>query len=537
MPNKNIYYADGKQIKSIDLPQYPDAAWDWITGGPDSPKDNELFAKVAAVYRAANMAAEAVAGMPFAIVKGETDHDTSDAWENKVGFMPNPRELLRLWRMSLFFTNSAYGFMEGNRVIKSMRYIVPTTMTPVVDPVNGLTGFKRTLGSTTTQYTLKDRRIFYMWRLDHTTELLPSPNTEFKALMSAAGILYYSDYFVQSFFQRGGIKPTLLMVKGVSNETEKAKLESIWDKIIHGWYKYTGKVFNAEALEAHQVGEGIENFKDNQIHDEKLADIAMAAGMPLSLLLANSANYATAQMEYVTWFRDSVSPWAEFMAGAMNDQLFTSMGLRFEFRPEMTDPGQEDEVSRAGAYQAYVNAGMLPSIAAQVVGIELPKGVKYKDLDPDEEEVEEVPEELQPFQEGEETTDEEEEEEEPVAKFTPSLDQLQEMNIWQQIARRKMKRNESMSFPFTCKQLPEDIAQDISARLERATDEDGIKAAFCCETMTPMPQVKAEDYAIDMPIAELTEAVNRMTEAMKITEGEHVAAADDGQAATMSAGT
>ena len=181
------------------------SSWNWITGAPES-KDDDLYSRVAAVYRAVNLTADAMASMPFALVNiasGE-DYDTSEDWQNKVGFMPNPSELLRLWRMSLFMTNSAYAFMEGNRVIKNLRYIVPGTITPIVNSQDGLVGFKRTVGTTSTEYSLKDRRIFWMWRRDHTTELLPSKYTEFMACMAAAGILYLADYYIQNFFQRGG---------------------------------------------------------------------------------------------------------------------------------------------------------------------------------------------------------------------------------------------------------------------------------------------------------------------------------------------
>ena len=118
----------------------------------------------------------------------------------------------------------------------------------------------------------------------------------------------------------------MLMVKGVPNPQEREKIESIWEKVIHGWSKYLGKVFNADAMEVQTIGEGIENLKDCTLHEERLADIAMAAGMPLSLLVANSANYATARTEYTSWFRNSVVPWSGFMADAMNDVLFTPMG-------------------------------------------------------------------------------------------------------------------------------------------------------------------------------------------------------------------
>lgn len=504
------FYIDGARIKNIDFPQYPDAAWDWIEGAPKS-QDNELFSRVAAVFRVANLSADAISSMPFALVdKSGEDYDVSDDWQNRVGFLPNPRELFRLMRMSLFMTGSAYGFMEGNAVKKRLRYLVPTTITPVVNATDGLTGFKRKVGNESVEYSLKDKHIVYLWRLDHTTELLPSDNTEFRAAMAAAGVLYYADYYIQSFFQRGGIKPTMLMVKGATTKENMEKIEGVWDKVVHGWYKYLGKVFNADAIETHVIGEGIDNLNDSNIHQEKLADVAMAAGVPLSLLLSNSSNYATAQIEYLQWFRDSVTPWSSFIADALNDQLFTQLGLKLDFRPEMTDPGQEDEVQRAGAFQAYVNSGLKPSLAAQIVGIELPNGVEYEDLDPEDE----------PLPEPAASTDvepalpampQEPEPPRPAARFIPSVDQLLEMKLWLDLALRKVKRGESLVFDFECRSLPPHVADLIRDRLTMAEDVDSVKAAYDIGAVQPQAE-------IEFSVVELTAALNRVADIAKVSD-------------------
>ena len=377
-------------VKSIDLPQFPNEAWHFYEGEPEEKED--FYAKVSAVYRAVNLTASATANIPFALVKKSgKDFDISSEWENKVGFMPKPNELIRLWRMSLCMTNKAYGFMENSKAAgKNIRYIVPTTITPIVDK-SGLQGFKRTIGNATETYPLDSKcPIFWMWRMDHTTELLPAKATEFQAMMSAAGILYYSDSFIQAFFKRGGIKPTMLVLKGMAPPGAIEKIENVWDKIIRGGYKYLGKIFQGVdangGLEAQTIGEGVDNLKDETLTNAKIADIAMSVGMPLSLLLSNSANYATAATEYKSWYENALAPWCSFMAEEMTDKLFKPLGLRFEFRPEMTDPGQEDEVARAGAYSTYVNAGMKPSVAAQVVGIELPEGIEFEALDTMQEE-------------------------------------------------------------------------------------------------------------------------------------------------------
>ncbi len=505
-------------VKSIDLPQFPNEAWHFYEGEPEEQED--FYAKVSAVYRAINLTASATANIPFALVKKNgKDYDISSEWENKVGFMPKPGELIRLWRMSLAVTNKAYGFMENSKATgKNLRYIVPTTITPDVD-INGLQGFKRTIGAVSKDYPLNSNcPIFWMWRLDHTTELLPAKATEFQAMCAAAGILYYSDHFVQAFFKRGGIKPTMLVLKGMTNKENVEKIENVWDKIIRGGYKYLGKIFQgvgAEGgLEAQTIGEGVDNMKDETLTNAKIADIAMSIGMPLSLLLSNSANYATAMTEYKSWYENALAPWCSFMAEEMTDKLFKPLGLRFEFRPEMTDPGQEDEVARASAYSTYINAGMKPSVAAQVVGVELPQGIDFAALDKMQEEKQqeaiELMREKQSSSDKEDKPDALQKEKEKVSKFIPSIDQLKEMEIWRKFAFRKLKKGESLDFPFEVKTLPEDISENIKLQLMESTDEEGIKAAFEINNFEP-------ELIQDNAILKLADAINRACENVAIS--------------------
>jgi len=534
--NNQVQFLDGQGVKNITLPQYPDSAWDWITGKPDGDGDKatNLYSRVAAVFRVANLTADAIANLPFALVNkaGDTVDDSED-WQNVCGFMNQPKDLLRLWRLSMFMTNSAYGFLEKKRsqprapLQSDLRFLVPTTITPQVDKSEGLIGFKRRLGSETTFYKRIDDGgpIFWMFWMDHTTELLPSEHTEFKALMAAAGVLFYSDYYVENFFQRGGIKPHLLFVKGSPTKEDREQIESVWTKIISGSYKFLGKVFNSETMDVTPVGDGIENISKTELHADKLEDIAIAAGMPLSLILASSANYATAKIEKLTWLSDTIIPKAKWMAEEINRKLFTGTDFKFEFRYEQKSEMQEEERERALAYRLYVNAGILPSVAAQVVGMDLPPEIEYEDLDAMQVAQDQRHAELEKMQRaGRGDADEDlqvpEKDPEMTKSIAPepapelTLDQMNELNLWRQIAFRKFKRGEGLDFPFVEKALDSTTASVIRDRLVRSRTHDDIKAAFdVSRTETNQADLMA-----------LAEALNRASEVMTqpelVTQGD-----------------
>lgn len=530
-------------VKSIDLPQFPNEAWQFYGESDDEGKE-DFYGRVASVFRAFNITADVTASIPFALVNiasGE-DYDVSDDWKNNIGFMPKPKELIRLWRMSLSATNSAYGFMENTKISgKNLRYIVPSTITPILDKQGdrGLLGFTRSLSNSKNDYFIgKKNPIFWMWRMDHTTELLPATATQFQAMCAAAGILYYSDGHIQAFFKRGGIKPTMLILKGMVDPTKVEKIESVWTKIISGGYKYLGKLFQGVdaqgGLEAQPIGEGVDNLKDSVINKSKVEDIALAMGIPLSIMLANSANYATAQIEYKSWYENSLSPWCEFMAEEMTEKLFKPLGYKFVFRPEMTDPGQEDEVSRAGAYSTYVAAKMKPSVAAQIVGIELPEGMEYDELDEMAEEVDQAAADAQAklqqdkidllnkqssSDNGKEQTDvqqvQDKTQKEKVVKFIPSVDQLHEMELWRTFAFRHFKKAQPLTFAFEVKTLPDEVAEGIRCALETADSEDAIKAAFDIDAVIP---VELNGFKSDLAILELADAINKACENVTVPE-------------------
>lgn len=503
------YYFDGQHLKGFNLPMSWDNDLGWeIYGNP--VEGDELVARTAAVSRAFELNALAAMSVPFALVdEAGNDWDVSTDWQNRIGFLPNPRKLIRLWRKSISMTNAAYGLIERRG---GMRYIMPNTIKPDVDRKKGLVGFWRQIGGQRIYYPV-GRELVHLYRMDYDTEILPSDNTEFKSIMESAGLIYYNDIFTKEFFKRGGIKPHLLKVAGMPQKDERERIQSWFDKLMLGLTQFRSKVVNAEAMEAQPIGEGVDSFKDNVFYRQAIENIAMATGIPLSLLLSNSANMATARMEYKNWYDNSVIPMCQMMADELNDNLFRRFGLTMDIRESQTDPDQEDEVRRSTSFVNY--AGVLLknghpqalSISAQLVGLDMPPDMEYEDLDErDEERMPQQPTALQSEQPEEQDTEEpEDEQEEETKTWTPNAEQITELKTWQDIARRKVGKGQTLTLPLVAKHLPADIAGVINARLEGVTDVAGVRAAFDLTTITAQPEYKSDIIA-------LAEAINRLAE-------------------------
>lgn len=518
MPNKTYYY-DGQNMKNIDPWHSDGAMWKYSSNAP-ALVDDDLYARVAAVYRAVNFTADALSNMPFAIVNQNGDEvDTSQEYHNIVGFLPYPRQVLRLWTQSLIVTNRAYGFQEkkGTRVT-NLRYIAPATIAPISD-TSGITGFKRTIGTQTTEYKIDPKgfcNIFYAFNLNWKEELLPGNQSPFLAMMNAAGIGYYADRYIRDFFERGGIKPTILTFEGVMNKDDMERVEGVWTKVIRGIYKYWGKVFNGK-FDIKPIGEGIEALKDESVYDNALRNIAIAIGMPQDALLQNADSYATAQVHKSTWFADTLTPIAMSLAEPMNEQIFKYLGLRWEFRPEVSAPNMEEKEKRlnsASVLYDILSAGQredADKAALEAMGVDLPQWFTWEKKEvetpppPDT-----TPEQPSEPQQEETPSGQSYVEEKSVTLSAPalSLAALRELNNWQELAFRKLKRGQPLAFDWEPKDISTELAAAVKAKLDTATDENEIRTAF--DVMPDQSPPPPDDGNIKA----LAAAINAMAEAM-----------------------
>lgn len=384
-----VFITDGMKATNL-LYSEDTSVWNYFSNAPKSNQDI-LFARVAAAFRAYNLKANTVGNMPFVLLKASkpdgkqksigikaideaTDGDEVDnsaTWKNVVGFMPNPSELLRLDTLSYMATNKIYNIQNSDRLgykPRGLHNAVPYYFEPVVNTVTAqLDYIERTVGTQWERYspegkliggntqTPKATRLIYMWRLDHTTEVLPSQNTEALAIASAAGVVYFADFWIRNFFERGGVKPTIVSVKGMVSADKKEEATKDWTDFIRNIRVRLARIVNGDSVTATPFGSGVDDMKDNRIYDQALANIAMGTGMPLSLLMANSANYATAKEEKATWYENDIIPLCNWMAYEYNRQVFEPIGLRLEFHPETLDPQQEDETERASAMLQYAS--------------------------------------------------------------------------------------------------------------------------------------------------------------------------------------
>jgi SPP1 gp7 family putative phage head morphogenesis protein len=330
------------------------------------------------------MRADALASLPWSIRnKSDADVWTSDDAlpPDDLRWLANLPEVLHRIEASLTVSSTGYLLKERNRMrVLGLRFLSPDTMTAVWDTRNGLTHFERSIVDTRTRF-MPDEIVYFWAKGVHETTPRPSPAAN---AANAAGVLFSMDAYTKAYFDRGAIRATLLTYDGPPpSEADRAKLKGWWQKAVGGIRNaFAAEVVNA-AIKPVVIGDGVGDLGNVPLTEEKRQDVGTALGIPLSLLLANAANYATAQADRRNFYELTIIPEADLVARTINEQLLTPLGLSLVFRPEAMTIFQEDESARAQAFASYTGGGLKPSIAAQLLGITLPEGIEYDDLDPE----------------------------------------------------------------------------------------------------------------------------------------------------------
>ena len=146
----SLFMARGNQLKSIPLQSLPDAAWKILVGGAGRGDESALLDVIETVpwlSRGIQSRCNALAGMPLAVHVG--DENGEEVSEKDWPFEINLSALLYALYQDYIVYGRAFTFINKNKLggvttdQNYLRRFLPTSITPVMDAVQGITGFVR----------------------------------------------------------------------------------------------------------------------------------------------------------------------------------------------------------------------------------------------------------------------------------------------------------------------------------------------------------------------------------------------------------
>lgn len=195
-----------------------------------------------------------------------------------------------------------------------------------------------------------DARYFlHLWQPNYTSYRGPGKSIA-NAALTSAGVLYYGTQFQSIYFENGALMPTLVSIKGFDKQSpkQKAEIRTIFRQLF-------SKLKNAHNI--HPVdGETTVNTLQSSLRDmamtelnrEQKETVAATLGVPLSLIMSNASNYATATQDDFNFYDKAISPFLkEVLAPQLNDLLFNPLGYSLTYNPTRLDAYQAIELQKS----------------------------------------------------------------------------------------------------------------------------------------------------------------------------------------------
>lgn len=419
----------------------------------------EAYQKSPMLYRAVNLRCDALANVPYRV---ERDGQLSD-WYFKT---PLP-SLLRDTERSLLLTGAAFWLkLMNGRVLVGFQVLNPLTVRVIVDQqkLNAVDPhsayrYEQTIG--TNKWVYDANQIVYFREPSFTDEVGHGLSPAEVALQ-VSQLDYYQQRFTSAFFEHGAQPVTIMSMPTDTSREELERFKKDWTSRFNNVLNSFRTAFvRGGEIKPTVITPPIKDLMLAELTDRNISQMSMALSVPRTLLEANSANYATAQSDRTSFYRDTIVPRLSLYSQVINGQLFYDLGYELIFQPEAMDIFQVDEAQRASSLKTLTDAGVPLRDALIMLGYDYEINAQTV-----------VPESVAPPVPVEE-------EQEIVMEADDGVQvKARAYTLWRRKAEKKFSAGKSLAFPFESPDItPEDHAW-ISFHLPQCESLHDIKHLF-----------------------------------------------------------
>ena len=350
--------------------QYPNGWLDTMnrSGKLYSPAD--AYRMVPMLYRAVNLRADALSSVPFQLTRN--GEPVEWPWQM------NLPQLIKDTERSLLIFGAAYwlrvvkgrtltGFVSLNAA--NTTWFFDQSKADIYEPYRGMTWSQTLNGRLYGPWTMDE--IVYFREPSFIEDVGPGLAPAAVALQNAQ-LSHYLTAFATAFFQ-GGAQPVTVM--NLPEYTDTAEVERFSADInakagggIMNAFKYL--FLRSPDLKVTQLTPNIDTMQMPELSERTITAVAATLGVPRTMLEASAANYATADSDRQSFWRETIVPRLNMYEAVINSQLLNPLKYEFKFNPEMMDVFQSDEAARASSFLQYVQGGIPARSAAMLLGID-----------------------------------------------------------------------------------------------------------------------------------------------------------------------
>lgn len=298
------------------------------------------------LYRGATLIAQAISAVPYTILNSETGEAIEED-ERLVSL--NDWMVTTLYNAALSRTlyGSAYFLIEQNpfgynhtpRFIPSPAVTVNWNYTEAE-----IRNFQLSL--TGKSQTVEPKRMMWSWLPNPFSETEPGVAPAYVALQ-AAGMLAALDQMASRYFRSGAVPITAVKVPTSTSKEDREKLEGWFSRFATGFRNVSKFLAINDKTEFQTIGANVKDTQAFELTSVQRDNVAVALGVPPTVLDGKSANFATANSEMMGFYLHTVIPNCEQISEHFNMRLFSRYGLEFAFEPEKLEIMQSAQLEQA----------------------------------------------------------------------------------------------------------------------------------------------------------------------------------------------
>jgi HK97 family phage portal protein len=326
----------------------------------------DAYEKVPMLYRAINLRSDALGTVPFVLERNDVQVDYP--------FVTPMDMLIQETERALLLTGNAYWLrLYRGRVLYGFQFLNPKSVTVEYKPEYQTTD--STLSGMRFSQNINGK-IYGPWTIDQIVYWRePSIRDDVYAGVAPAGVAlqsaqlaYYLERFTSAFFEHGAQPAVIMSLDKSITPPEYERLKSDWRSRVEGVSNAFKTFFFRGEVKTQILTFPLKDMELVPLQERVTTNITTTFGVPRTMLEASAANYATADSDRQSFWRETIVPRLAFYQRVLNQQVFAPLKYKMHFTPEVLDVFQTDEAQRAGSLLQLVQAGVPLASAMKILG-------------------------------------------------------------------------------------------------------------------------------------------------------------------------
>ena len=354
----------------------------WVTqlqGSAQLSGTREAYRRVPMVYRCVNLRADAIASVPYVI---ERNGQPSE-WP----FKTDLQTIIKETEKSLLLRGAAYWVKQyqGRALVSFQQLNAWTVKTRFneayynpTNPVEALSFEQSIQGKIYGPWT-SDQMLYF--RESSMDDDVGPGLAATEVAMQAAQLAHYVERFASAFFEHGAQPVTIISMPSDTSEPEFKRFMQNWVQRFTGVLNSFRTAFvRGGDIKAQVITPAIKDLMLTELTDSTTTTMSTTYGVPRTMLEASAANYATANSDRQSFWRETIIPRLPLFEHVLNTQLLNPLGYDFRFNPEALEVMQEDEAARASSLVQLTAAGVPLPDAMTILGYNI-EGITFPTID------------------------------------------------------------------------------------------------------------------------------------------------------------